>query len=127
MATSTAKSTHLSPEIHSIDIEKGPDSKTDNTLPPQEGTDTKNSEAGPTVPIKQDGEDGFMTVDRTKVRIDFNRISMVSSMYLMPFRAVEVFVALKINISEDVDIGRTIPDVKIRKRGLRLCQLAIKS
>jgi len=39
-------------------------------------------------------------------------------MYLMPFRAVQIFFAMKINITQDVDIGRTTPDVEVWKRGV---------
>jgi hypothetical protein len=42
-------------------------------------------------------------------------MAMGSLMYLTLFRAVEAFVALKINIVQDVDIGRTTHDVEFAK------------
>jgi hypothetical protein len=63
MASSVAKTTHSPPEIQSISIENAPDLKTDNALPPQEGTGANHSEAEPTAPTRQDGEDGFLTAE----------------------------------------------------------------
>lgn len=59
IASSIAESTHSPPETRSIGIEKAPDPKDDNTPPPQEGTAANGSEAEPTVPRRQDGEDDF--------------------------------------------------------------------
>jgi len=39
------------------------------------------------------------------------------------FRAIEVFVALKINILQDVDIGKMTSDVEVWKKGLERCGL----